>query len=356
MKLALLGDIAFMDEALLAGEWRNRLSKAAAFLKEYDYVVANLETPMTMASRSFVPKSMHLRSDERCIEILKALHINAVSLGNNHIYDFGGKGLNDTIRALERAGIDYFGVNGRVGHIQLESNRLAFHGFCCYSANGAGYARPRENGVHPLTAKNLINALKDDHRQGFYSVLSLHWGLEYTDLPGSDQIRLVHKILECYDAIVHGHHAHVMQGMESIGGSLAAYSLGNFYFDECVSPFVKGFRIKQTEQNKQSYILECDIERNELHSYRTHGIRNDDEYGIVFENNEEYVEAISKEISNYEEPYYQKKRIEQITHARRLVYAKHDFKWLMSKLNYHSILSRILTYPNKWRSVKALYL
>ena len=40
---------------------------------------------------------MHLRSDPINVEILKFLNIDIVSLANNHSYDFGRKGIDDTI-------------------------------------------------------------------------------------------------------------------------------------------------------------------------------------------------------------------------------------------------------------------
>lgn len=78
-----------------------RLNNLSKKLKEYDYVVGNLESPLTNSEHSLVSKSMHLRSATENVELLKHLNINAVSLANNHIFDFGKKGMNETIKTLE---------------------------------------------------------------------------------------------------------------------------------------------------------------------------------------------------------------------------------------------------------------
>ena len=44
-------------------------------------------------------------------ETISALGITEVALANNHVFDFGIEGLNDTLKALDEAGISYFGCS-----------------------------------------------------------------------------------------------------------------------------------------------------------------------------------------------------------------------------------------------------
>ena len=114
MKIAFLGDIALIEKYDLtkSPNIKNKLKDLSLILAEYDYVIGNLESPLTGVDKTMVCKSMHLKSPTVNVELLKFLHIDAVSLANNHSYDFGKKGLIETISTLDDSGIEWFGVNG----------------------------------------------------------------------------------------------------------------------------------------------------------------------------------------------------------------------------------------------------
>ena len=70
------------------------------------------------------------------------------------------RGLEDTIAALNEAGIRYYGVNGKSETVVVKGESLTFHGYCCYSANGAHYAaKAEQKGIHALTKKRVKHAL-----------------------------------------------------------------------------------------------------------------------------------------------------------------------------------------------------
>jgi len=109
MKIAFLGDIALIGKYDITKNQKakNRLRILANKLKGYDYVVGNLESPLTEVNRTLVCKSMHLKSSIENIELLKYLNIDAVSLANNHLYDYGRSGLEETILVLDKNNIDW---------------------------------------------------------------------------------------------------------------------------------------------------------------------------------------------------------------------------------------------------------
>ena len=80
-----------------------------------DYGMANLEGPITTAEKNAVEKVFPLKQHVRTPEILKEAGIALVSVANNHSYDFNrGKALEETMRRLEAAGIEYVGAGTRV--------------------------------------------------------------------------------------------------------------------------------------------------------------------------------------------------------------------------------------------------
>ena len=68
--------------------------------------------------------------------------------------------------------------------------------------------------------------------------------------------------------VLHGHHPHVIQGIEEYNSSLIAYSLGNFCMDDIISKSVKGLKVTQEKSNKESFIWSLEIENNIIISHK----------------------------------------------------------------------------------------
>ena len=94
MKIALLGDIALFGRASLSQNQKAELyfHSVAQCLERFDYVVANLESPFSSSHKKYGAKSAFLYSEPENIEILKQLHLNAVTIANNHMFDYGKEG------------------------------------------------------------------------------------------------------------------------------------------------------------------------------------------------------------------------------------------------------------------------
>lgn len=354
MKIAFLGDLAFIGEYTYLNNGEERIKLLAEHLSTYDYVVANLETPLTNVSSTTICKSMHLKADPNNIDLLKKLHIDSVTLGNNHICDYEFQGLEDTIEILNQNGIGYFGVNNKDLILERDNEKISFSGFCCYSANGAKYLKGEGKGINALTYDNIVSQLEKDKKRSCLSILSFHWGDEHTNYPNRSQAKLAHKIAEIKDVLIHGHHTHTVQGIEEIDNSLVAYSLGNFCFDDCTSPFVKNFTVKKSEANRETFVLAVEIINNQIVDYKTVGVYDDKNKGLIFKDISKKMKKISSEIKNCSSEHYQELRNKQIAEIRNQKFQKHDLKWFLSKMNYYSIGSRLGTYVNKIRSKRAL--
>lgn len=344
MRIAFLGDIAFIGryDLLKNKNARNRLQALAEKLSEYDYVIANLESPFTQRDKTRICKSVHLKSAPANVELLKYLHIDAVSLANNHTYDYGKIGLNTTIKVLEENQLEWFGANSKFILKYIKGEYISFSGFCCYSTNGIGYLTgKKEQGINLLTHDHIMKQLELDREQGAFSCLSIHWGDEYTNYPNYEHRCLAEKIAEKKDVVIYGHHPHVIQSVQRMNNSVIAYSLGNCLFDDCTS-ISKRLKVKQNNENRKSFILELEIENGKIQSQKYHGIKEDDN-GIVFFEIDDELQAISeplKKISNRKE--YEEIRNAQKQKAIREKFGKHDFMWYRKRLNYYSIGAYIL--------------
>lgn len=339
MRIAFLGDIALLGKYDLDKNKaaRTRLTKLSAKLAEFDYVVGNLESPLTNRTRTFICKSMHLKSPTINVDLLKYLNINAVSLANNHLYDFGTAGLADTIETLNKNNIEWFGANSKALIKEINGERISLSGFCCYSTNGCGYLEDnRKYGINTLTHTNITKQLEFDKKNHAFSITSLHWGDEHTNFPKYEHVYLANKLAQHNKVIIFGHHPHVIQGIQSSQHSLVAYSLGNCLFDDCRS-ITGSFVLKQNQNNKKSFILDVNIENAAIASYRTHGFK-DEESGLEFFAIEDEINEISQFLNKIDDQsIYENMRQSQIRNEIATKFGKRNFKWFLSRLNYYSI-------------------
>lgn len=269
MNIALLGDVGLFGRFDLKNNphVKKYFNDVSRVLSRYDYVVCNLETPFTTTERTSVCKSAHLKSNPINVELLKLLHVNAVNLANNHIFDFGIRGFMDTISTLESVGIEYFGINDK--QLFLENDKIVFSGYCCYSTNGAFYlTSQKKKGVNILDPTSIKSNIKENKSKGFFNICSMHFGDEHTHFPRLDHINLARDIAKDNEYVLYGHHPHVIQGLETYSGSLLAYSLGNFCFDDVYDIKTKSLIHKRSLPNRESLILSINIEKGHLQNYQ----------------------------------------------------------------------------------------
>ena len=250
----------------------------SAILKKSDFVIANLESPLLVNGEQAQGKCT-LRGSPDWAEVIKKAGVNLVSLANNHMADYGIEGLLSTIKALEKADLYYVGAGKDKKEacapifFDVAGYRIAFLARTSVIVASPSYAGEIQPGVAFLdveeTNKN-INACK---QQADIVILLIHWGLEAYYYPSHHQRLLARKLTEAGADLIIGHHPHVLQGVECIGSSLVAYSLGNFVFDDIQWSFLdkegqRQYRIeKLTEENRKGGILRVTLSDKKVESY-----------------------------------------------------------------------------------------
>jgi poly-gamma-glutamate synthesis protein (capsule biosynthesis protein) len=242
-------------------------------LRQASAIFANLESPITSSGerwrRSW--KMFHFRADPAALRILECAKINFVCLANNHVMDFGERGLIDTLDALDGAGIRHAGAGRnaaeatapvvvdlpglKIGVIAATDNMRAF---------SATVDRPGTNFIE-MTAEpaNLFwisRSVAELRRAGAaLVVLSLHWGPNMRLSPTRLFRRLAHAAIECGIDVVHGHSAHVVQAIERHRNGVVFYDTGNFIDDYWKFPFRKTY---------WSFVFLLDLEESRLSRLR----------------------------------------------------------------------------------------
>lgn len=157
---------------------------------------------------------------------LKKNEISLVSLGNNHIENFGTSGVEETEENLRDAGVDYFG--------QPEEER-----FFVKNINGKKIAFLSYNQFGKQSKEKVIANIIESKKQADFSFIFCHWGNEYETEENDSQIELAHSFVDAGANLVIGSHPHVVEPMEIYRNRAIFYSLGNFYFDQYFSEDVR---------------------------------------------------------------------------------------------------------------------
>jgi poly-gamma-glutamate capsule biosynthesis protein CapA/YwtB (metallophosphatase superfamily) len=206
----------------------------AHIFKEDDLTIVNLENPFTDHNIKDRPdKRFHFKGSPELAKALTLGHIEAVNIANNHIYDYGIQGFNDTITTLKSNNINYFG-EGIKWITTIKGQKFGFLGYQGWSDNADFLA----------ALKRDIEELKN---QDAVIIINFHWGIERDYVPNSVQRRIAHFSIDNGADLIIGHHPHVIQGIEIYKDRYIAYSLANFCFGGNSNPKDKDTFILQNK-------------------------------------------------------------------------------------------------------------
>jgi hypothetical protein len=225
---------AVWERALvLGGGHRYNFAPLFATIKPYirgaDLALCHVETPMTPAPPAGYPVF------NTPPELATALHQTgwrACSTASNHTLDQGQRGVDDTIGALNHAGVLHTGSYASAAAqrkpliMTVKGIRVAF---LAYTEFTNGIPLPHPWSVNLASAARI---LADAHRArtdgAQVVIVNLHWGNEYIAQPSSFQLSLARTLTRSPDitAIV-GQHVHVVQPIRIINGKPVIFGEGN---------------------------------------------------------------------------------------------------------------------------------
>jgi poly-gamma-glutamate synthesis protein (capsule biosynthesis protein) len=237
LRISAVGDVAF-EGPEADSPAPDCFAAVATYLRQAHLAVANLESALTPAGRSGIPGKCTLRGSLEWAQVLRDAGIGLVTLANNHVMDFGAEGLFATLEALRQAGVRHVGAGRNRNeacapvYVELAQRRVAFLGRSAVIVRAPTYAAEDVPGVAFLDAEETVNAIRACRSGADLVILMVHWGIEEYSYPSLAQRALARQFVDAGADLILGHHPHVLQGVEAIGAGIAAYSLGNFVFDE----------------------------------------------------------------------------------------------------------------------------
>jgi poly-gamma-glutamate capsule biosynthesis protein CapA/YwtB (metallophosphatase superfamily) len=210
-----------------------------------DARIVNLETAIT-GSMAPEPKGINYKMSPANVPVLNAAGIDCCNLANNHLLDWGRKGLVETLSTLDAAGIQHAGAgldaSAAMAPAVLEMQagaRVLVFGFAsaCSGVPREWAAASGSPGINliPLTrdsAERLAEAVRALRRPRDVVIASIHWGPNWGYEISEAQARFAHRLIDAGAAdLIHGHSSHHFKGMEVYRGKLILYGCGDFIDD-----------------------------------------------------------------------------------------------------------------------------
>lgn len=187
-----------------------------------DLTIANFEGTLTDSDER-EDKTFAFKAPASYASILTGGSVEAVNTANNHSHDYGEQSFDDTLAALDDAGIVHFGYD-ETAVMDVKGIKVGL----------VGIYELYDHLEREQQLKNNIAKVKADGAQ--LIVVIFHWGNETETVPDSNQTTLGRIAIDEGADLVCGHHPHVLQGIETYKGRNIVYSLGNFCFGGNSSP------------------------------------------------------------------------------------------------------------------------
>ena len=240
MKIIIAGDVAPITERIIEQIDNGMFDKMfpsdlVETVESADYSIVNLECPVAGEDVKGIQKNGPLlKCSSKTLEAIKYVGFQGVTLANNHILDYGRKGLVQTVSCCKKLKIDTVGGGGslqeaaKILYIERNEEKLAIincceHEFSIASANTAG--------ANPLNPISQYNVIKKAKKNADYVVVIVHGGHEHYQLP-SPRMKVTYRFFidAGADAVIN-HHQHCFSGYEFYKNKPIVYGLGNFAFD-----------------------------------------------------------------------------------------------------------------------------
>ncbi len=230
-------------------------------IKKNDINIINLETTFT-SSQDAANKVFTFKAGPGKVQVLKLAGIDIANLANNHILDFGKLGMRQTIETLDKAGILHVGAGGDIDQaskpviLEKKGIKIAVLG---YTDNEPGWraakSTPGINYVRVGDIEKIRNDIAGLKKQVDFVIVSIHWGPNMRQRPSEEFKLFAHKIIDAGADIIHGHSAHIMQGIEMYKSKLILYDTGDFIDDYVVDPVLR---------NDQSFLYLVTVDKKNI--------------------------------------------------------------------------------------------
>lgn len=237
MNILIAGDFVPFDRTasqIDAGDY-SCIDEVKPLVQSADYAIVNFESPVVMREAKPIDKTgPNLHCTENAIECIAQAGFKCVTLANNHFRDQGQIGVEDTLVACQKYGVDYVGGGKNISEAEqilykeINGQRLAIVNICEneWSIAGVDYG-----GSAPLNPVRNYYAIREAHKQADFVLVIVHGGVEGYQYPTPRMQETYRFFIDAGAGAVVNHHQHCYSGYEEYKEKPIFYGLGNFCFD-----------------------------------------------------------------------------------------------------------------------------
>lgn len=203
------------------------------FYQDQDLVIGNLEGPIVENHVQTPDFTIRFSFSSAVADLLSQKSFSHLNLANNHTFDQGKQGFEETQSFLDEVGVGYFGHPRQAQHGQVVIETMNEQKVALIGLNQAvsSYFDLEES-------QSLVEKIRSDHPEAMI-MIQIHWGDEYQLRSNQTQQTIAQTLAKAGADIIIGHHPHVVQEVDVYQDTLIFYSLGNFIFDQYFSQDVQ---------------------------------------------------------------------------------------------------------------------
>jgi len=208
------------------------LEQVRPYVQDADLAVCHVETPMTPGPPQGYPV---FNTPPELAKAIEQTGWEACDTASNHSLDGGQEGVDATLEALDRAGIEHTGsyASAKASRkpliLGVRGVRIAY---LAYTTDTNGIPLPQPWTLDLAKPKRILADAERASRRADVVIVNLHWGIdvvpEYTTEPSSKQRALVKQLTDSpHITAVVGQGPHVAQSIDRVDGRYVVFSEGN---------------------------------------------------------------------------------------------------------------------------------
>ncbi|MDW7657279.1 MAG: CapA family protein [Bacillota bacterium] len=235
IKIVIAGDLCLrnISSKINAESSEQMLQSIQPVLQQADFRIINLENPLTSVTNPIDKSGPNLKGLPENICFLEAGHFDCAIIANNHLGDFGFKGVTDTLDILECKGIGHAGGGRNLDESYqpwiADKNGIRV-AVIATAENEYGGANEKKPGMAGFSLGKLAESIEKAKQTADFVIVIVHGGNEYNPLPSPNVVERYRLIARLGSDAVIGMHPHCPQGFETFRNKPIVYSTGNFLF------------------------------------------------------------------------------------------------------------------------------
>ena len=263
MKLLICGDLCATKNSFPIFEAANEklaFSDVLSLFGSADRVIVNLESALTESENRIAKCGPNIKSPHSTADTLKAAGVTDCMLSNNHSFDFGKEGFYDTIRELDRVGINHTGWGENYEDsrrdlvIEQDGIKISIVNVCEHEYS---YALEDRVGTRPFDEFETMEDIRRAKKISDHVIVIYHGAKEQCRYPSPRLLKACREMVRCGAGAVLCQHSHCIGAYEEFEGGHILYGQGNFHF-------VGYFDSENAEKWNEGLVVSLDVSKEKI--------------------------------------------------------------------------------------------